>query len=244
MVECWAKVMGGCSTIQSGEHLVSKALFEGKMVTVQGFHWCLEPKSVGLASLTANILCTSHNSLLSPLDSAAGQTLDILGEAQRLHDVRRELKPRRFWTSKRYAVNGLLLERWFMKTLINLFHVVGRGAKWLISEQSADEPPDNLVEMVFGHKTVVQPLGLYATPQVGAPVTPPGFFGFRPVFRLGDLLAGALFQFQGFGFLLWACMETPPVIESVGIAQPMYRLRKIRFTIGGASSHMVELKWS
>jgi len=243
MVECWAKVINGCSTRQSGEHLFSRSLFEGEMVTVQGFHWCPEPKSVGVTSLTANILCTAHNSLLSPLDSAARETLDILGEAQRLHDARRELKPRRFWTLKRFGVKGLPFERWFLKTLINLFHVVGRRGRWLISETSADEPPPSLVRMAFGREPVVPPLGLYATPRVGAPVTQRGFFSFRPVFRVGELLAGALFQFQGFGFLLWVCTETPPVIESVGIAQPMYHLRKIRFAIVRSPSHVVDLKW-
>jgi hypothetical protein len=87
MVECWAEALGGCSAVQSGEHLFSAALFQGKTVTVQGFHWCPEPRSVGLTKLTANILCTTHNSLLSPVDDGAKQTLDTLAEAIRLSDV-------------------------------------------------------------------------------------------------------------------------------------------------------------
>jgi hypothetical protein len=243
MVECWAKVLGGCSSVQSGEHLFSAGLFQGKMVTVQGFRWCLEPKSVGLASLTANILCSTHNSGLSPLDSAAQQTLHSLAEAARLSDVRAGLESRRFWTSARYAVIGPPLERWFLKTTINLFHVVGAGATWHSTGQRADDPPAEFVEVVFGQRSIASPLGLYATPQVGAAVGLAGHFGFTPVFGPGERLAGALFQFQGFGFLLWACMESPPDLSAAGTAKPIYHLRQIRFTVRGASSHVVDLKW-
>jgi hypothetical protein len=243
MVECWAKALGGCSSAQSGEHLVSASLFQGKMVTVQGFHWCLEPKSVGLGSLTANILCTTHNSGLSPLDSAAQQTLDSLAEAARLSGVRAGLKPRRFWSSARYRVNGPPLERWFLKTTINLFHVVGAGAQWHATGQRADDPPAEFIEVVFGQRSIALPLGLYAIKRVGAAVGPAGHFGFKPVFGLGERLAGALFQFEGFDFLLWACKEPPPEFSAAGIAEPVYHLRQIRFTVLGASSHFVDLKW-
>jgi hypothetical protein len=111
MVECWAKALGGSSPVQSGEHLFSAGLFQGTMITVQGFHWCPEPKSVGLASLTANILCTTHNSGLSQLDSAALQTLNALAEAVRLSDVRAGLKPRKFWTPRPFAQVSALPER-------------------------------------------------------------------------------------------------------------------------------------
>jgi hypothetical protein len=154
MVECWAEALGGCSAVQSGEHLFSAALFQGKTVTVQGFHWCPEPRSVGLTKLTANILCTTHNSLLSPVDDGAKQTLDTLAEAIRLSDVRVGLEPRRVWRPARYQVDGQLLERWFMKTLINLFHVVGRGATWLFNGQPANEPPAEFVEIAFGRKLI------------------------------------------------------------------------------------------
>ncbi len=243
MVECWAKTLGGCSSVQSGEHLFSACLFQGTMVTVQGFHWCPEPKSVGLASLTANILCTTHNSGLSQLDNAAQQTLKTLAEAARLSDVRAGLKPRRFWRSLKYTVNGPPFESWFMKTTINLFHVVGAGAKWHSTGQRADDPPAEFVEIVFGQRSISSPLGLYATPQVGAAVGPAGYLSFIPVFATGERLAGALFQFQGFDFLLWACAESPPEFGFPGTGKPIYHLRRIKFTVRGVPSHAVDLKW-
>ena len=50
--------MGGCSSKQSGEHYVTKGLFEGDSLKVKGLPWCkFEEKTIGLGSATANILC-------------------------------------------------------------------------------------------------------------------------------------------------------------------------------------------
>ena len=72
-MECWAHELGDCRGGQSGEHHVSASLFPTtKVLLVKGFPWCMdEHKTVGLPSLTANILCRHHNSALSPFDEAA-----------------------------------------------------------------------------------------------------------------------------------------------------------------------------
>ena len=243
MVQCWARALGGCSSVQSGEHLFSAALFRGKMVTVQGFHWCPEPKTVGIASLTANILCTIHNSELSPLDSAALQTLDTLGEAHRLVGVRVGLEPRPFWHSKKYRVKGPSFEAWFMKTTVNLFHVVGSEASWLLTGQLADDPPMDCLEIAFGRRRAEAPMGLYSAEAVGLEVAPRGHFRFYPIFATGNRLAGAGFQFEGFQFLLWAYSMPPPDFSSVGGPNPLFHVRRLRFTIDGASSHAVDFSW-
>ncbi len=72
MPQCWAASLGGCHPEQSREHLVSASLWGGNPIDVIGFPWCRHtPKRVGVGSLTAKILCRSHNSALSPLDGAA-----------------------------------------------------------------------------------------------------------------------------------------------------------------------------
>jgi len=75
---CWAKVLGGCSEKMSGEHLISKNQFgNGKKITVGGFPWCRGgTKEIGINSATSNVLCRTHNSALSPTDTAAGKLLD------------------------------------------------------------------------------------------------------------------------------------------------------------------------
>jgi hypothetical protein len=62
----------------SGEHLISKnQLGDTKKINVSGFPWCRgETKAIGINSATANVLCRTHNSALSPTDTAAGKLLD------------------------------------------------------------------------------------------------------------------------------------------------------------------------
>jgi len=39
-------------------------------VSIRGFDWCKDkPKTIGINSLTANVLCRDHNSALSDLDA-------------------------------------------------------------------------------------------------------------------------------------------------------------------------------
>src|SRR5713101_8269307 len=104
----------------SGEHTVSKGLFTNDMVVVQGLGWCKdEPKTIGLSNLTRKILCTHYNSKLSTVDDAAIVAFDAFRESVRLTDIREKMKERR-WTVVHLPLDGDLLERWFLKTLINL----------------------------------------------------------------------------------------------------------------------------
>ena len=62
---CWAATLGGCGTKLSREHLVSAVLWTGPTVIVSGLPWCKDaPKTVGVESITARILCRGHNSAL------------------------------------------------------------------------------------------------------------------------------------------------------------------------------------
>ena len=119
-VNCWAASLGDCDDKITREHVISQCLFKGDEITVQGFPWCLnEPKTIGLSNLVAKILCRKHNNNLSDLDAAALRAFDVLRESIRMNDVRGKLK-QRFWRIKHFKIDGPLLERWFLKTLINL----------------------------------------------------------------------------------------------------------------------------
>src|SRR5262245_20801399 len=69
-----------CGGSISGEHYISEVVLEQlsePAVAIDGVFW-LPPgvqKTVGINSLTANILCARHNSALSPFDTEAGQFL-------------------------------------------------------------------------------------------------------------------------------------------------------------------------
>ena len=117
---CWASPLADCGGKISREHLISQALFEEKSIVVKGLDWCSdEAKTIGLSSLVAKILCEKHNSSLSDLDSAALDAFDVLRETVRLNSVRGKLGSNH-WSIKRFVIDGKRLERWFLKTLINL----------------------------------------------------------------------------------------------------------------------------
>src|SRR5215510_10773417 len=117
---CWAKSLGDCEGPLSGEHYFTSGLFEGDKVFVYGLDWCREkPKEIGKKSLVKNILCKSHNERLSILDDEAIRAFKIFAEERKLNDIRVQMKPR-YWTLKRWSINGSLLERWFLKTLIGI----------------------------------------------------------------------------------------------------------------------------
>jgi hypothetical protein len=154
---CWANCLGDCDEGMSQEHLVSECLFDSE-VNVKGLPWCKdEQKKVPIRTLTSRILCRYHNGALSELDSGAKHTLDTLGEAFDLMRVREKIRARS-WTIKYFTTDMLLLERWCLKTLINinLNHRPG-----LPIQGDSNRPTDELVRVAFGLDRFKPPMGLY-----------------------------------------------------------------------------------
>ena len=145
---CWAASLGDCGGKLSREHTISECLFPSGKVTVRGFNWCgNEPKTIGVGRLVGKILCERHNNRLSELDSEMLKCFESIRESARLNDVRRGLG-HSIWTIKRFKVDGRLLERWFLKTLINL----NFEGEWKFGDHAdaVGIPPKELVEMAFG----------------------------------------------------------------------------------------------
>jgi hypothetical protein len=100
--------------------MVSQGLFANDSIEVYGLPWLHgEKKVVGLSSLTAKILCKKHNYDLSDVDEGGIKAFETFREMRRLGNVRGKLDPRLLPVAK-YQLNGILSERWFIKTLINL----------------------------------------------------------------------------------------------------------------------------
>jgi hypothetical protein len=94
----------------SREHTITKAMFLDKEIEVSGMPWCVDqPKKVGLANLTAKVLCVVHNSALSPVDQEALRFAEAMRESFRLLAVRHKQKR---WTLKKFPIDG-------PRTLIN-----------------------------------------------------------------------------------------------------------------------------
>jgi hypothetical protein len=199
VARCWAAILGDCEGKISREHLVSQALFPEGKITVRGLHWCRdEEKTVGLAALTGKILCCKHNSELSDLDSAAKRAFETLDSSLQLFQVRNRLKARR-WTVRTFTIDGALLERWFLKTLINLCH----DGPWIIGEGShpAGMPNDELVRIAFGRAVFREKAGLYTAAHDGEQVTLRQGLRLTPKTIGNNLLAG-MFSFCGYRFFL------------------------------------------
>lgn len=195
---CWAESLGGCGGGLSGEHTISANQFDGPSITLSGLPWCREPKTIGLNSLVSNVLCRDHNTALSPVDDEAKQFRESLEELDRLIDRRRRgLRPPKL---KTITIDGPRLERWFLKTLIN------------IALQGKERPPgvfdgetvrSELVEIAYGHRQFEAPCGLYCIATVGERPYSPGELHFQTWVRNEDgAIVGLAAKFHGFRFWL------------------------------------------
>src|SRR5580704_14990000 len=90
---CWAACLGDCKGGMSGERTVSQCLFPSGGVTVKGLHWCRdEAVTIGIGSLTTNILCREHNGRLSDVDDYAKKAFNTLSASMELSHLRTQLR--------------------------------------------------------------------------------------------------------------------------------------------------------
>jgi len=231
---------------------VSAALWTGPTIIVSGLPWCKDaPKTVGVESITARILCRDHNSALSDTDSAAGDAFEVLKRVAALSDKRSKQHLRK-WKVVRYEIHGMRLERWFLKTLINI--VVSQQAKgtcWALSGSALDQPPNVLVGAAFGLQALAKPMGLYAVGTVGETVTHLDGVELATLLRsTDDALVGGLFTFLGLRFLLY--LDHVPVPASLSLpsgqgwvtSEALYHIAKINGELGGKLSHYVHVLWN
>lgn len=210
---------------------------------VSGLHWCKnEPRAVGNARLTGKILCRKHNSDLSGLDYSVKQSFDTLDEAWRLYGARSG-RTNRSWTQRTFKVDGVLLERWFLKTLINLSH----GDQWAIGEgtHEAGMPNDELVRIAFGRSVFREKAGLYLASYDGQQEVRvyPGLSCIPKT--IGNNLMAGLFTFAGLNFFLSLMLSH--LQEDKG-ARLIYHLPRLQFGTHDdkgrpVKSHRVDIVW-
>ena len=195
-----------------------------------------EPKKIGLASLVAKILCKKHNSALSELDTAAKNAFDVFRECVRLNHVRQRLKRQPVWNIKHLTIDGPRLERWFLKTLVNLSF----GGRWIIGVGTHREGTVSreLVEIAFGHRFFENGAGMYISGRVGEQVDSMDRVGMTPMTSSKNLCAGR-FNFRGFTFFL---NLTPQKFGMDGQAQLLYRDVKHNWLVHNRRSHTISFK--
>ena len=245
---CWASGLGGCSE-KSREHIFSKSLFLTDDIMVQGFDWCkTTPRKVGIKNLVSKILCRKHNSDLSPVDDAGAEAFDAFRRATQLSNSRSSVRTT-YWHIKRFHIHGPMLERWFLKTLINVCfggaYPVGKSAP------SAGNVSQELVQLAFGHKPFPGRSGLYQAAHQGLQLRLDERVSASPLVRKGEGIVGGMFYFRGFRFLLFLDPEgISQLPQGVGVlgedwspCQLMLHPREIRTELFGSLSHVTHFKW-
>lgn len=208
MVKCWASCLGNCSDKKSGEHYLSKNLWNSDKVIVKGL-WSDEEKEIGINSLTANVLCTTHNSNLSWIDTGIGEVSDVIHELYRLYDVRKRIGNKNLCNFIKLKINGNILEKWCVKFLIGLFCAVGKDSYWHETNTSPLSPPEGIVKAVFSSESFKKPIGLHLNYIVGE----------NHYHKHGNVICeflnhpkggtvGAKIEFNGFQFLIWLKEES------------------------------------
>lgn len=124
-MECWAAQLGGCAGPRSGEHYMTKALFEGPSVTIHGLSFCRgTPLTIPLEKARANILCRRHNELLSPADGEAAKFQNAVEKLQKRPHLTKDRKMQS--APSREVLSGKRLSQWITKTYCN-FATMGKN---------------------------------------------------------------------------------------------------------------------
>lgn len=218
-------------------------------VKVKGLRWCVDEfKTIGLASLVRNVLCTHHNSRLSGADAGAIQLRKALCDVADLSELRKRMPPQD-WPANKFFVNGFALERWCLKTLITIAFdgriPIGDG------DSPNGEPPRALVETAFGLKQFQPPCaGLYWTGQGGDEVKVIEGVVVTTFSNSANRLAGARFWFWGLELLLIVTdgprgQFTFTSADGKQTIQPKtwYRPGAIDFDVHGRRSHVLGFVW-
>lgn len=246
---CWAAGLGDCGGKLSAEHVMSAALWAGPVIKASGGPYGRAPRDIGVANLTAKVLCQRHNSRLSEVDTAGVRAFETLTHTIALANARR-LLPAQPWMRHGLSVDGPRLERWFLKTAINVGLVLKKTPVWAYDGATGSPSPE-IVEMAFGLRPISAPMGLYASARVGDDIISNEEIVCEILYNTSSAIGGASFRFRGFGFVLnlrnepvtgIARQETPHQPERTA-SDLLYRLHRINSDVAGYRSHFVDFNW-
>jgi hypothetical protein len=242
---CWAEKLGGCADKASREHIISAGIFPGGTIYVKGFPWCPDDlKEISVSSFTKKVLCEWHNNTLTHVDQAGIGAMNVLRQEVQISTAREKMKPRR-WTVEKFQIDGRGLERWFLKTLINVavegIHKIGRDSI------ESGKPSDRLVRIAFGMETFKPKAGMYSLGHVGQSLKLREGVLLNPLIDTAKDIVGVLFHFHGYRFLLYLEEEgLQPNIPIPGMfgeqahsTQTLYQPEALNFNLGKYLSHSI-----
>jgi hypothetical protein len=223
---CWAACLGHCSLQHSREHIVTESTLQGPQLNIRGFPF-LNGNTITLhkSEFKSNILCQTHNNTLSQVDEAGTVAFNALRDSAGSN-------PRR-----KNKINGTLLERWLLKTCINM-------------EVLADfnlRPPPDIVEVAFGKRLFAPNSGLFFLGYSFDPELGDERVSYTRLVEesAGNKIVGGRFKFRSFDLLL--TLAANPFAELQIVAnggevtnvKPLHHPR--RFVFG--NSNFVAVSW-
>jgi hypothetical protein len=244
--------LGGCAGGISGEHVITESLFLGDTIGVKGLPWCREGHEfIGKASYTANILCRKHNSDLSPVDDAGTLVFATLRTVASIHRNRSNMLAHGVCAGRfddvGHHIEGLWLERWLVKTLINM-ELAGKQGLAVGRQAAPGDIDGELVEIAFGARSFEKRAGVYFAAFEGEAIDMTERVQYsswiKDVNGSSYVLAGA-FLFYGFRFFL--CLEETGFPDSLNMKSRelklMHRPLKINVVINNKPSQYIDFAW-
>jgi hypothetical protein len=217
---------------------------------VHGFRWCQEePRTIGVNGLTANVLCAWHNNSTSDLDTAAGEAMQVLRDAVKLCDRNKKLLP---WITpkiQRFRVDAGLLERWMLKTTLNLKYgsMLTHGNRIAPGSVATQEE----AELCFGLRPFTGAAGMYTAFRNGMQLRLDDKVLISTLLDDGEIV-GTRFELHGFRFVLnlRGGKQLPPLESIPGMdtewngAFLSRRFQHARFNHMSFASHYVDFDWA
>lgn len=203
---CWANVDDECEGPLSGEHPLSKCLFDDQ-VTVQGFDWCLEPITIGIGRLVSKHFCRGHNSRLSELDAEAQSFRMAISwfDETCLAAGNGEIPQ---GASKVRVIDGRKLERWCCKAALGCAIMSGHSTVPLAEE---------LLPFLVGQKRFNRhPWGISFLSAQGMKIHTAQHYEICPLTVSDDPAAsqsGTIIKFRGVQLLLLLPFDQVPTTE-------------------------------
>ena len=222
---CYAAALGNCSKGISSGHYISKGvlldLADPVPLTVRGFLWQKQPTlNLSPNALTANILCTTHNSALSCLDTVGKRLMVALSGVDRYFS----------WNNRTtrpivHLFNGHDVERWLLKVLCGI--VASGNAGFHDAPIEKSNPPLAWLQWLFGLEPLPEQWGLYLRSTIGGRVMLQKEFMFAPLVTSTQIVAGCIAGLNNINFLL---AMTPPADNPGGLLKDaIYRPSSLQF---------------
>jgi hypothetical protein len=173
---CYARTLGGCSSKISREHYFSRSVLTQIHANpiVEGLPGQPESGRYSIASLTANILCAYHNTMLSPLDTVAAEVFKVIDQFEVASATAASAGP-----TALTDVSGEGFERWLLKVSFGLCK--GKIAKSTErgTRTTSLRHEDLLLGILFGQESWPKKWGMYLG-QPAQPAAAPANLGFEP----------------------------------------------------------------